>query len=76
MNGPIKIIFQGFKSKLWTKNINMHFRILEIHLKNKYPAKFSETGPEPDIEAGYPAGTGYIRSVHKPAVKVTKLLTG
>ena len=27
-----------------------------------YPAKFSETVPEPKlgIEAGYPAGTGYL----------------
>ena len=31
--------------------------------KKKYPAKirqiFSKTGPEPDFEAGYPAGTGF-----------------
>ena len=27
----------------------------------KYPAKFSGTGPEPDIEAGYPARTGFNR---------------
>ena len=42
----------------------MHFKILEIHLEKKSgknPAKFFETGPEPDIEAGYPAGTGFSR---------------
>ena len=49
----------------------MHFKILEIHFleekSGKNPAKFFETGPElePDIEAGYPAGTRFsrIRSV-------------
>ena len=45
----------------------MHFKILEIHFleekSGKNPAKFFETGPElePDIEAGYPAGTGFDR---------------
>ena len=45
----------------------MHFKILEIHFleekSGKNPAKFFETGPEPepDIEAGYPAGTGFSR---------------
>ena len=45
----------------------MHFKILEIHfLEEKFsknPAKFYETGPEPEpgIEAGYPAGTGFSR---------------
>ena len=45
----------------------MHFKILEIHFleekSGKNPAKFYETGPEPepDIEAGYPAGTGFSR---------------
>ena len=34
----------------------MHFRILEI-LFFKYPAKLSETGPEPNIETG----TGFSR---------------
>ena len=41
----------------------MHFKILDIHFlkekSGKYPAKFFETGPDPDIEAGYPAGTGF-----------------
>ena len=43
----------------------MHFKILEMHFSEekscKNPAKFYETGPEPelDIEAGYPAGTGF-----------------
>ena len=39
----------------------MHFKILEIHfLEEKFgknPANFFENG-SPDIEAGYPAGTG------------------
>ena len=43
----------------------MHFKILEIHfleeIFGKNPAKLLETGPEPDIEAGYPAGTGFSR---------------
>ena len=45
----------------------MHFKILEIHFleekSGKNPAKFFETGPElePDIEAGYLAGTGFSR---------------
>ena len=40
----------------------MHFKILEIHLEKK-SGKIFETGPEPepDIEAGYPAGTGFSR---------------
>ena len=39
----------------------MHFKILDKQKKN--PAKFFETGPEPepDIEAGYPAETGFSR---------------
>ena len=41
----------------------MHFKISEIHFleekSGKNPAKFFETGP--DIEAGYPAGTGFSR---------------
>ena len=45
----------------------MHFKILEIHFleekSGKNPANFVGTGPElePDIEAGYPAGTGFSR---------------
>ena len=45
----------------------MHFKILEIYFleekSGKNPAKFFETGPEPepDIEAEYPAGTGFSR---------------
>ena len=45
----------------------MHFKILEIHFLEEISginlAKFSETGPEPepDIEAGYPARTGFSR---------------
>ena len=45
----------------------MHFKILEIRFledkSGKNPANFFETGPgpEPDIEAGYPAGTGFSR---------------
>ena len=43
----------------------MHFKILEIHfleeISGKNPAKFSKTRPEPDIEAGYLAGTGFSR---------------
>ena len=45
----------------------MHFKILEIHFleekSGKNPAKFFETGPElePDIEAGFPARTGFSR---------------
>ena len=27
----------------------------------KYPAKFLKPEPEPDIEAGYPAGSGFSR---------------
>ena len=43
----------------------MYFKILEMHFLEekscKNPAKFYETGPEPelDIEAAYPAGTGF-----------------
>ena len=46
---------------------NMHFKILKYILKMKYPAinpaKFlkPESEPEPDIEAGYPAGSGFSR---------------
>ena len=45
----------------------MHFKILEIHFlkekSGKNPANFFGTGPEPepDIEAGYPAVTGFSR---------------
>ena len=45
----------------------MHFKILEIYFleekSGKNPARFFETGPEPepDIEAEYPAGTGFSR---------------
>ena len=39
----------------------MHFKIFEIHFleqkSGKNPAKFFETGPEPEIEAGYPVGS-------------------
>ena len=39
----------------------MHFKILEIHfleeISSKNPGKFLETGPEPDIKAGYPVGS-------------------
>ena len=46
---------------------NMHFKILKIHFINamKYPAKnqakFLKPEPEPDIEAGYPAGSRFSR---------------
>ena len=43
----------------------MHLKILEIHfleeISGKNLTKFSETGPSPDNEAGYPAGTGFSR---------------
>ena len=45
----------------------MHFKILEIHFleekSGKNPAKFFEARPEPepDIEAGYPAGAEFSR---------------
>ena len=46
---------------------NMHFKILKYISKMKYPAKNPakflkpEPEPEPDIEAGYPAGSGFSR---------------
>ena len=57
----------------------MHFKILEIHFleekSGKNPAKFFETGPEPepDIEAGYPAGTGFSRISGRFLLSVSKV---
>ena len=53
----------------------MHFKILEIRFledkSGKNPANFFETGPgpEPDIEAGYPAGTGFSRISGRNRIK-------
>ena len=36
-------------------------KILKMEYPAKNPAKFLKPEPEPDIEAGYPAGSGFIR---------------
>ena len=37
----------------------MHFKIIKTDFLKKYSAKCVETGPEPDIEAGYLDSAGY-----------------
>ena len=48
----------------------MHFKILKYISKMKYPAKnpakFLKPEPEPDIEAGYPAGSGFLMGWQVP----------
>ena len=57
-----KHIFKDL-SQNWTKTL--HFKILEIHfleIRQKSGKIFwAAPEPEPDIEAGYPAGTGFSR---------------
>ena len=54
-----------FRDSSWNVTKNMHFKILKIHFINeisgKNPAKFLKPELEPDIEAGYPAGSGFSR---------------
>ena len=49
---------------------NMHFKILKM----KYPAKFLKPEPEPDIEAGYLAGSGFSRISGRFLVRPLKKL--